>query len=261
MNNAYLHCQFGKGIYTANNPVAFHAYGSICIFVACLKGTCVQWDDLGDNEILVMDGMHTVLGNKQKWSTSPNKVILHSLAQCLPLICYNHILLPTSDINVRSVLPKIEWSLQKVVNQILNCKNPFFNGSPSHVAIPSKHCSDVLAKVESILISRLSTSEQGMGELGFSWQAGKCPRALPISVLGVQQRSCLAEPTIKMVRATLPYHVHKGHVTVPVSGSTSEMLTYNAPNHLFQDKDNQYSIPGASAAAATASNVVVAILS
>jgi len=107
------------------------------------------------------------LAINKKWSTSPNKVILHSLAQCLPLICYNHILLPTSDINVRSVLPKID--LQKLVNQFLNCKDPFFNGSPSHVAIPSKHCSDVLAKVESILISRLSTSEQGMGELGLSW--------------------------------------------------------------------------------------------
>ena len=88
-----------------------------------------------------------------------------------------------------------------------------------------------------------------------TWQAGKFPHALPISVLGVQQRSCLAEPTIKIVTETLPYHVHEGHVTVPISSSISETLTYNAPNHLFQDKDNQCSIAGATTAAATASNI------
>jgi len=216
----------------------------------------VQWDDLGGNESLVMDGMHTVLGNKQKWaqsvlgmkqnwSTSNDEVVLRNSAQCLPLVCYNRIL-STSDIDVKSVLPKIEWILQKLVDQFLNRKDPFFNESPSHVATPSEHRSNVLAKVESTSISRhgeaslakVSAGGQGMGVVDISGQAGNIPRASPISVSGVRQRSCLAEPAIKTVTATLPYHAHEGHVTVPVSGSTSETLTYNAPKRLFQDKDD-----------------------
>ena len=66
INTANSGCLFGKGIYTANNPLAFCKYGSIGIFIARLKGTCVQWDDVVGSKFLVTNGMHTVLGSRQK---------------------------------------------------------------------------------------------------------------------------------------------------------------------------------------------------
>ncbi len=234
---------FGKGIYTANNPHTFSHFGPVGVIVARLKGACVQWDDVGRNESSVTAAMHTVIGNKAKGNPSMEEVVLRNSAQCLPLVCYNRMPLPTSDIGVQSVLSKIELSLQKLVDQFLICKDPVYNKCPSHAAAPSNLQSNVLAKVESTAISgngkpslaKASTCGQGMGVVDLTGQAGKSTRALPTSVSKVRQRSC----AIKTVKATLPCHAKVGHGTVPVSVNPTETITYTAPNRFFQDQDDQ----------------------
>jgi len=135
MNIAFSGSRFGNGVYTANNPYAFSLYGPIGIFVARLKGTCAQWDDLGRHESMVPATIHTVLGNRNKGVPDTDEVVLRNSSQCLPLLCYNCI--PLDDKDVQSVLPKIVLSLQKLVDQFLTCNFTLNQASPSHLATAS----------------------------------------------------------------------------------------------------------------------------
>ncbi|KAL7553932.1 hypothetical protein ACHAWF_017289 [Thalassiosira exigua] len=119
---------FGDGIYTANNPSFFSAYGDTGLIVGRMQGKTL-WVAKGLRSSTQVDAaINTIIGNKQRrqldgnrWpiDDSNNEVVLRASKQCLPMIRYNATLL-NGAAEGKEIIMNMQKSLEGILSEFVN---------------------------------------------------------------------------------------------------------------------------------------------